>query len=278
VRPLTRAGTVLLHTARNFYRDDCLDRSATVAFYTLWSLGPLLYLAGSTLNLVLDADTALEETLGQIGGFIPPEALSALTAVVKSLRRDEPLLLLAVPGLIWVATSAFSALEYAINVTSGTAPLRRFWHSRLKALLVLASGWLLLGGSLVFSSLIPSLERLRESLSLPGSPLELPAIGAYPVQLVAAFSVFTAFYKLLPRGAVSWSAAATGGGLALLLWEGARRVFTTLLARSPAFGLLTGTLAGVVAFLAWIYTAVAIVLLGAELSAVLNGNRDTGTR
>ena len=277
MRLLGRAGAVLLLSARNFYRDNCLDRSATVAFYTLLSLGPLLYLAGSTLNLVLDADTALEETLGQIGGFVPPEALIALTAVVKSLRRDEPLFLLAVPGLIWVATSAFSALEYAINVTSGTAPLRRFWHSRLKALLVLASGWLLLGASLVFSSLIPSLERWRDALSLPGTSLELPALSAYPVQLVATLLAFTAFYKLLPRGVVRWRAAGTGGLLALVLWECARRLFTTLLARSPAFGLLTGTLAGVVAFLAWIYTAVAIVLLGAELSAVLNGNRGSET-
>lgn len=278
MRLLGRAGTVLLLAVRNFYRDNCLDRSATVAFYTLLSLGPLLYLAGATLNSVLDADTALEETLGQITGFVPPEVLSALTAVVKSLRRDEPLFLLAVPGLIWVATSALSALEYAINVASGTAPLRRFWHSRLKALLVLAAGWLLLGGSLVFGSLIPSLERWRTSLSLPWTSLELPALSAYPVQLVATLLAFTAFYKLLPRGAVRWRAAGTGGLLALVLWECARRLFTTLLARSPAFGLLTGTLAGVVAFLAWIYTAVAIVLLGAELSAVLNGNRGSESR
>ena len=46
-----------------------------------------------------------------------------------------------------------------------------------------------------------------------------------------------------------------------------------MLAGSHAFGLLTGTLAGTVAVLLWIYVSVAILLMGAELAAVLNGNR-----
>ena len=262
---LLALGKLSAATARNFYRDNCLDLSATVAFYTLLSLGPLLYLVGATLNLILRGDTALEATLARIAAFVPPEVVSLMRAVVDSLRRDEPLFLVAVPGLIWVASSACSALEYAINVASGTAPLRKFWHSRLKALLVLAVGWLLLGMSLVAGSLIPWLERARQAVGLPGEPLDLPALTAYPVQLLATFLAFASFYKLLPRGRVAWTAAAAGGAVALGLWDCARRLFTMLLARSPAFGLLTGTLAGVVAFLAWIYTAVAIVLLGRYL-------------
>lgn len=272
-RRLLALGRLLAAAARNFYRDNCLDLSATVAFYTLLSLGPLLYLVGATMNLVLHGDTALEGALGKIAAFLPPEAVSLMRAVVDSLRQDEPLFLVAVPGLIWVASSAFSALEYAINVASGTAPLRKFWHSRLKALLVLTVGWLLLGLSLVAGSVIPWLERAHQALGLPGEPPGLPALTAYPVQLLATFLAFTSFYKLLPRGRVAWTAASAGGVVALGLWDLARRLFTMLLARSPAFGLLTGTLAGVVAFLAWIYTAVAIVLLGAELSALLNRNR-----
>jgi membrane protein len=272
-RHLTATGKVLGQASRNFHRDNCLDLSATVAYYTLLSLGPSLYLLGATLRFTLDADDALESALTRIAAFLPPEAVSLLRAVVASLRQDEPLIWLAVPGLIWVAMSAFSALEYAINVASGTAPLRKFWHSRLKALLVLAGGWLLLGASLVAGSLMPRLEALREQLGLPGGALEKHALATYPFQLLATFLVFAAFYKLLPRGTVAWGSAARGAAVALGLWECARRLFTMVLARSPAFGLVTGTVAGVVAFLAWIYTAVAVVLLGAELSAVLNGNR-----
>ena len=63
--------------------------------------------------------------------------------------------------------------------------------------------------------------------------------------------------------------------LATVGWEGARQLFGLFLQTSPAFGLLTGTLAGVLASLFWIYTGLAIVLFGAEFAAVLNGDRAT---
>ena len=59
--------------------------------------------------------------------------------------------------------------------------------------------------------------------------------------------------------------------------EDAGQLFGLLLQSSPTFGLLTGTLAGVLAFLFWIYTGLAIVLLGAQFAAVLNGDRRTDT-
>ena len=59
----------------------------------------------------------------------------------------------------------------------------------------------------------------------------------------------------------------------VVLWEGARHVFGGLLARSPAFGLFSGALAGIVAVLGWIYVAVAVTIYGAEVAALLNGTR-----
>jgi membrane protein len=185
--------------------------------------------------------------------------------------------LLAIPGLIWVASSAISSLEYAINVANGSAPLRRFWHSRLKSLAVLTAGFLLLSISLVGGSLIPRLEALRTRLQIPGEPLDATLIDSWPVVLGGTLLAFAAFYKWLPRGHIGWGSAFGGALLALALWEGARGAFTEFLERSPSFGLMTGTLAGVVAFLIWIYTAVAIVLLGAELSSAVNG-RSGGQR
>ncbi len=244
-----------------------------VAFYALLSLGPLMYLLTHMLNLLFRSDGTTDAALGRVAVFLPPEAVSLLGAVIGGLHVDQPLLLLAVPGLIWVASSACSSLEYAVNVASGTAPQRKFWHSRLKGLLVLSSGFVLLGLALISGSVLPWFERVARSLDLEGPPQTLLALSGPPIQLLATLSAFVSFYKLLPRGRVRWPAALTGAVLALALWESARQLFTLLLARSPAFGLVSGTVAGVVAFLLWVYTAVAIILLGAELSAVLNGNR-----
>ena len=72
--------------------------------------------------------------------------------------------------------------------------------------------------------------------------------------------------------------AAPAAAFSVVALELGRRLFGRLLERSPAFGVLSGSVAGIVAFLLWIYTAVAVVLLGAELAAVLNGNRGEGDR
>jgi uncharacterized BrkB/YihY/UPF0761 family membrane protein len=50
-------------------------------------------------------------------------------------------------------------------------------------------------------------------------------------------------------------------------------VFGSLLAGSPAFGLFSGALAGIVAVLGWIYVAVVVTIYGAEVAALLNGAR-----
>ena len=71
-------------------------------------------------------------------------------------------------------------------------------------------------------------------------------------------------------------AAVPAAVLCLVLWEAARELFGSILLHSRAFGLLSGGVAGTVAFLLWIYTGVAIVLLGAEWAALVNGDRPGG--
>ena len=88
-----------------------------------------------------------------------------------------------------------------------------------------------------------------------------------------SFLSFVFLYRALPRGRTRWTAACSGAAFALVPWELARHLFGTVLLRSPAFGLVTGAIAAVLAFLLWIYTAVAIVLLGAEFAAVRDGRR-----
>ncbi len=71
-------------------------------------------------------------------------------------------------------------------------------------------------------------------------------------------------------GKVRWRAAGWGALLALALWEAARRFFGRVLVHSPALGLFSGALSGMVTVLLWVYAAVAIMLLGAEFAALRN--------
>lgn len=262
---LPRWLAVLARTVRNFWVDNCLDLAATVAFYSMLALGPLLYLLGVALGRVFRDGEPLERAVQRLSLFLPDDAARALGKLLPELVGGGRFVIVVLPALLWVGSSSFSSLEYAINVVFGRATDRRFWRSRLKAFAVLLAGFVLLGASLFIEATMPRWLR--------GGADALAEWGSLGILLVVTYLTLCLFYKLLPRGRIRWAPACAGAGLGLVLWEAARRLFGGFLFRSPSFGLLNGTVAALVAVLLWIYAAVAVILLGAELAALLNGNR-----
>jgi membrane protein len=213
-----------------------------------------------------------------VAPFLPLEIAPSLRSLGTSVHGGA-LVAVAVPVLLWVASHAFSSLEVAVNVAFGTTPLRRFWLSRLKAFAGLSGGVLLLGGTVVVGHLASWLERYYVRTGGPAALSPRAHAASATALLAVTFVVFTLFYKWLPRGKVAWSAAGRAAAVAVVLWDFARRFFGGLLASSPAFGLFSGALAGIVAVMGWVYVAVAVTIYGAEVAALLNGNRPaTGAR
>ena len=268
-----RIPRLLWRAARRFFSDGCLDQAAAGAFYSLLALVPSLYLLGVVAGRVLPVADPTGAALSRMADFLPAHAASILVRLGESLPRPGETVAVAIPVLVWIATTAFTTLEGAVNLAFGTVPERKYWLSRLKAFAGAFTVTALLLASLLANHAASWLERARATVGLP------PVFGAgvrwlsYLAMLLVAFATFTAFYKMLPRGRVRWSSAAAGGALALVLWEAARRLFGWFLLKSPTFGLLTGTLAGIVAFLLWTYTAVAVCLYGAEFASILDGRR-----
>jgi membrane protein len=159
-------------------------------------------------------------------------------------------------------------------VAFGTVRRRRFWLSRLKAFIGAAAIAGVLAASLLADHLATLVDAYRHSLGLGPWLGPLGRATSYGVHLALNLVAFAALFKVLPRGRVRWHAVAWSSAIAVGLFEAARRVFGSMLLDS-AYGEVTGTLAGMVAVLLWVYTAVALTLYAAEVAAVLNGNRDT---
>jgi membrane protein len=258
---------------RNFLRDGSLDHAAAVSYYSLLSIAPFLYLVGLLLRWLLPGHDTTGVALERVTAFVPPELGTTVGKLGRSLPSRDGIAVVAIPALAWVATSAFTTLEGAVNVAFGTLPKRIFWLSKLKAFAGASGVTLLLIGTLAANNAAEWLDHYRKKLDLP--PILGPGAArvSYLILLLSAFVSFATFYKILPRGKIRWKNAASAALVAVVLWDLARRVFASVLFHSPAFGLLTGTLAGIVAVLLWVYTAAAVCLYGAELAALLNGNR-----
>ncbi|MBZ5640525.1 MAG: YihY/virulence factor BrkB family protein [Acidobacteriia bacterium] len=264
---------LLLKAVRHFLKDGCLDHAAAVAYYSLLSLAPFLYLVALLIRWMLPGHDPTGIALTRVSAFVPPELAPTIERLGRSLPSGEGMAVVAIPALVWVATTALTTLEGAVNVAFGTLPRRKYWLSKLKAFAGASGVTVLLFGTLAANHAAAWLDRYRTRLKLPPVLGPRAAWFSYVALLVAAFATFATFYKLLPRGRIRWRSALSAALVALILWDIARRIFGSVLVHSPTFGLLTGTLAGIVAILLWVYTAAAICLYGAELAALLNGNR-----
>jgi membrane protein len=273
IDPLRRFLRLLWRALGLFSADHGPNHAAAVAYFSLLSLPPFLLLAGRVLARVLPDTDGTDAILSAVAPYLPLEIAPSLETLGRSLHRGGALLAVAVPVLLWVASHAFSSLEVAVNVAFGTTPQRRFWLSRLKAFLGLSGGVLLLGATVVAGQVASWLDGYYASTGAPLSFSPRAQFVSTAALLAVTCGVFTMFYKWLPRGKVAWTAAGQAAAVAVVLWEGARHLFGGLLASSPAFGFFSGALAGIVAVLAWIYVAVAVTIYGAEVAALLNGNR-----
>lgn len=255
--------SILREAWLHFFRDRCLDRAAVVAFYSLVSMGPLLYLISSFLSWMFFGGSSQpgEPTLARLRFFLPAELAEALSDVGSNLRFRRTYVWIAAPALIWISSTVFTKLEQAINGAFKTGG--SFVRSRLKAFAVLGLGGCTLAASIV-------IQAIRSRWELPAPTETAGEWLSYAGLLLISLLAFLFFFKLLPRGRVFWPAALAGALVSVTLWEVARHVFATLLFRSPGFGLLDGALAAIVALMLWVYVAVAVTLFGAEVAAVIN--------
>jgi membrane protein len=272
--PLVRFIRLLWRALQRFLTDHGPNHAAAVAYFSLLSLPPFLLLAGKALARVLPDTDSTDAILSAVTSYLPLEIAPSLDTLGRNLHQGGALVAVAVPVLLWVASHAFSSLEVAINVAFGTTPQRRFWLSRLKAFAGLSGAVLLLGATVVAGHVASWLDGYYTATGAPLSLSPRAHLVSTAALVAVTFIVFTLFYKWLPRGKVAWWAAGRAALVAVVLWEGARRIFGGLLARSPTFGIFSGALAGIVAVLAWVYVAVAVTIYGAEVAALLNGNRD----
>ena len=258
----------LLGAPLRFRRHNGLHLSAGVAFYALLSVAPLTYLIASLFGRLLRDGDAQQRIVESAAAWLPTRASASFEELVGSMRTDTPLLWLAIPALAWAASSVFASLDLAINIAFERARQRRFAWTRLKAFALIGIGLLALWASSLVAAVLPAIERLAWERELLPDGVRLAGGISRLFLLLLPFVLFTIFYKILPRGNVSIRDCAAGAALSLLLWQGLYLAFGMLVSRSPALGLVNGSLAAIMAVLLWVYSAVVVVLLGAEFAAI----------
>jgi membrane protein len=244
-------------------KPDSAITAAAIAYFALLSLFPLTLLSISIASLysgpLMDQKLILQKL-----EFIAP-ALGQLLGqnIDEIIRTRGPVTVVALGGLIWSASTIFSTLTQTLNEIWGHKQSRPIWKRRgLAILFVLA----FVGPALFLASFAGSLFA-NLSTWLPDKITLFGGVISFIVAILFDLALFMLLYILLPHGASTWHEILPGAMGAGLLWELAKKAFLLFVSTYiSASNLVYGSVAAIVAFLAWAYLSGLIFLFGAYLS------------
>lgn len=262
---------ILKHAVKTFTEKQAAQASAGLAYYTLFSIFPLLLVFVAGGSYFLDSHQVFNTVTQFVQQALPisKQIINENLQEILDARGTAGLLSLFI--LLWAASGMFTSLAYNINLAWPRARRRNFLQSRLVGL------WMIAGliGLIVLSLFLSWLTSRLPFMNLENaSPLEL-----FLLRLISAFGswlmiflVFLTLYQRIPALRVRWSASFWGALIASLAWKGVTAGFAWFL--NSSFGqyqLVYGSLGAIVAFLFMIYIISFITLFGAHLSAAIEG-------
>jgi membrane protein len=264
--------TLCYETVNEWVSDRASRKGAALAFYTVFSLAPILILSIAIAGIFFGKEAARGEIFGQVKDLLGADAASAVQAMIQSAGRPGAGLIATAIGVVTLcvgATTALAELKDGLDQIWRAPPERTsgFWYFVRKRLLsvglILSLGFLLLV-SLVFSALVTALARQWGPSDATGTVLQ-------GVNFLFSFALvtvlFAMIYKILPSVHIAWKDVAIGSVITALLFSIGKALIGLYLGNS-AVASSYGAAGSVILVLIWVYYSAQIFLLGAEFTKV----------
>jgi len=261
-------------TFADWWNDNTFRLSASLAFYTIFSLAPVLVIAVQLAAIFFGRDVAVAQVVGEIELLAGPEAGRTVRTVLDNfagLEGNRWAVIVSLVTIVVGATVVFAELQAALNRIWDveTRPGRNVFASLLRTrltgfALALSVGFLLLV-SLVIDAGLAGFEAWLE--------------GRVPTQAVlwrglntaASFAIITllfmAIYRYLPDARIEWRDVTFGALVSAVLLTGGKYLIGLYLGKT-AVGSAYGAAGSFVVMLVWIYYSALIAFLGAEFTQV----------
>ena len=257
--------------ARAWWDDDCIRLGASLAFYTLFAIAPVLLVATAIAGLVFGAEAVRNEIVAQLYSLVGSDGALAVQSLLDgAARRPAGMFGSIVGGIMFLvaATGAFLELQVALNTIWRVKPrpeghLYAFVMDRVRSFgLVVAIGFLLLV-SLAVSAALASLNAWLLNIS-PANAVLWNMVNTL-VSVLVATGLFAMLFRFLPDVRLQWRHVTTGAAVTAVLFTVGQQVIGMYLGRS-AVASSYGAAGSVMILLLWVYYSCQIVLFGAEFT------------
>ncbi len=237
--------------------------AAAIAYFSLFSLFPLILLSISIVSFTLEPAAGLQYIVQRLEFITPALGILLGQNIKEIIQARGPVTGFALAGLIWSASTIFFIFTQTLNDIWSIKERRPGRKRRGRAIMLVL---IVVGPVLFLASIIGSL--LANLLTwLPDESIAVVTSAGYLVTIVSDIGLFMVLYMLFPHGASTWREVLPGAVGAGLLWELAKRAFLLIvITYTSASNLIYGSVAAIIAYLGWAYLSGVIFQFGAYLS------------
>ena len=252
--------------------DKITKMSGSLAYYTVFSMAPLLVMIISLCGIFLGREAVEGKIVAQLSGFVGVDTAMQLQQIIKNASLAGKSTMAAIIGgitLLIGATSVFAEIQDSINTIWGLKPKpKRGWlkmiQNRLLSFSVIISLGFLLLVSLGVTAIIDGFsERLRSHF--PDVTVVVFYILNIIITLVVITLIFGVIFKVLPDAKIKWKDVLAGAVATSLLFMLGKFGISFYISKSNV-GSTYGTAGSLVVLLLWVYYSSIILYLGAEFT------------
>lgn len=264
---------VFLAAGKDFMRNKVFKMSASLAYYTIFSLGPMLIVIIFLANLFLSKEAVEGSLYHQIAGLVGSNSAAQIQGIIKSAALSNNSTLTAIVGFVALligATTVFSDMQDSINSIWNlkVKPSKDNWikvvmDRLLSFSVVVALGFLLLV-SLVLNSLMDGLMSRLTTL-FPSMEVVFAYIINVIITLLVTSFLFAIIFKVLPDALIKWRDVSIGAiGTAIFFMLG--KFLIGFYIGTTDVGSSYGAAGSIVILMLWVYFSSLILYFGAEFT------------
>jgi membrane protein len=263
--------TVLKTAGSDWLRHHDARLGAALAYYSVFSLGPLLLIVVAVAGFFFGGDAVREALTGQLRNLLGPTGGQAVEAMLKGASSPRSGILSGAIGVVLLLVAALGVvvqLKDALNTIWETKQPERaglWWY--LRTYLISFAGILGLGFLLAVSLVISTVLSVFSAWLGGGESLFWQSLN-FLISLGVLGALFAMLFKWFPDADVQWADAIKGGLATSLLFNIGKLAIGWYIG-SQGLESTYGAAASIVVLLIWVYYSAQIVLFGAEVTHVL---------
>ncbi len=270
---LKKIGRLLVAAFKEWNRDKAPRMAAALAYYTVFSLAPLLLLVIAIAGLFIGQDAAQSQILDQFQALLGEQGAEALQAAIANANQSGSGVLasiISVVALLFGVSGVFAQLQGALNSAweVKAKPKLGIWafiRSRfLSFSMVLVIAFLLVV-SLVVSAGLAALNEFTNDL-LPGAEALWQLVN-FGVSLGILALLFAMIFKILPDAKIAWKDVWVGSWVTAILFAVGKFALGFYIGNGSV-GSTYGAASFLLVLLVWVYYSAQILFFGAELTQV----------